>query len=237
MFFVLMAYILCGFTLSMLGSEFRVAINWCNAKYRYQSKEYVDYCNSQGILCSYNTIFISDLKYYWDSGTPPDAKEKFPDEFKKIKHLPVDLFIKDFQSRDTIFSMRDFFVGNNMNSRVEDEESARHFKAVFGCDGRITRENLEEHIRIYPFSYEYRSDDLEKKQKFEDIRTECLADGRLAMIGNRLVHGPNGYFGPEEYNKTVREYRKGMLFYYLPRLLCGAGFLFGGYYLLSKYSK
>lgn len=236
MVLILMAYMLCGFSFSAFGAECSVPVCLSNIKYRYQSKEYVDHCNINGIKCSYNTIFVSDLKYLWNHTNPANTSNMFPAKFKKIKHLPVDLFVNGFKAGDSLFTITDFFVGNNMDSSIEDEESVRVFKAIISFDGEIKRQAVESHIKKYPFVYEYRSDNLQKKQEFENIKAECIADGRLALVGGQFIHGPNGYFGPEEYNSIVWEDRKKTLISCVP-IIIGAGSLFGGYLLLSKYDK
>lgn len=222
MVLILIAYLLSGFGLSAFCAECSVPVYLDSVRCRYQNKKYVDYCNDHGIKCSYNTIFVSGLRSDWDSCSTSNDKKKIPDELKKIKHLPVELFIGSIRKDATI-------------ATIKNEDGSPIFKIVAGYNIRIVREHIEECVKKYPFPYAFSSDD--EKKEFENTREELIKNGILATVGGVLAHGPNGCFGPEEYNKTVREYRKGMFFYYLPRLLCSAGFLFGGYYLLSEYSK
>ena len=67
------------------------------------------------------------------------------------------------------------------------------------------------------------------------VKQELIEAGILAEIDGKLIHGPNGYFGPGEYAKKLWEYRKALFFSYIKKPALGLSFLFSCYLLWITY--
>lgn len=230
MILTLIAYLLCGFGFSVFGgeyTEYSVSLDWhatFSGLFRYESEEYVAYCKANDIECSDCTIFAPDFQYKWEDAM--NSSEIFPDQFKKIKHLPVDLFLGDGVKKGApLFTIEDNSDGKK-----------RRFKAVAAYDMRLDSiAQVERSFKSSPFVYRC-SDNPQEKGKRDALRAELIKKRLLVEFNGVTFHGPKGRF-PAEYDKAVWEHRKKMFFYYSSRLIVGAGFLFAGYSLLLKYMK
>ena len=260
-------YFLLSFTISLIGSqqpvqEFSISTSverlnpgcmvYCDAAY-------VNFCNQKGIKCITNEPFIPvfyshcGLNQYGLLSTAErmvQIREDYLEvdesrikrasdttalrtEFQKITHLPYSLF------------------HNGAEFKKEEAELFRIERVIEGISYRL-KASLSSDFK------EQQPEDLLNKLSFREypncmigglearmlalvdtdsLEKELIQNEILAEIDGKLVHGPKGYFGIEEYNKKLREYRKKLFFSYTKNPFLGFSFLFSCYLLWTIYSK
>lgn len=177
----------------------------------YCGKQYIQYCKQQGIPCSPNEPFIkiSNNHAGYVLGKYELNNESLGDELQKqidsVTHVPLSMLLEGetFKKKGAHLFDKEVLVGGERylvrailhtdftNTSLQDMKS--FFKANPMCD--VCGEG-----KMDLFQGDFKEDLI-------TIQDELIAAGILAKIGDKIIHGPNGYFGKEEYEKELLRYQ------------------------------
>jgi len=253
-------YFVLGFTFSLFGSQSPKEISIATSvvflnkgSMVYCDQAYIKFCNQNGIQCAANEPFIpisyiishGDTLYSTsdratalrDIGEGPIAKTPavldMLDDFKKITHLPFSLFY-DVYKEDSFKKEKTLLF---QFKRIAD---GIHCTLHATLDSNF-KENTPKSL-MDQLSFKDRPHCVLAGQvnggyvEIEPVEKELMEAGILAKVDGKIVHGLNGYFGPEEYNKKTWEYKKKVFFSYIKKPALGFSLLFIGYLLWIMYN-